>query len=148
MQKDTKTQTIAEFIEANGGLEKLNGREVTNGKYRWVIASYLETGRVDLRRFPKASGEDLYFTLYQAKNVGIPGLRLAPRQVSVHQYAVKAKGRHAEVSAKHFTSKEEAVKYYESLTSPGSVEWAQKLRHTEETRTEPEETPDAKDSED
>ena len=153
MQKDTKTQTIAEFIEANGGLDKVALREVTNGKRSWVLR--LEDGAKVIALASPSGTIEARFSQGNAKFLGIPGLRLVPRQVSFHQYAVKAKGRHAEISAKHFASKEEAVKYYESLTSPGSVEWVQKLRHTEETRTEPEETPekgeeklpDAKDSE-
>jgi hypothetical protein len=146
MQKDTKTQTIAEFIEANGGLGKLLGRTVTDGKNSLRL---LGVNQYDALLFEDQKTAKVFeVPLDISAFISIPGLRLAPRQVSVHQYAVKAKGRHAEVSAKHFASKEEAVKHYESLTSPGSVEWAQKLRHTEETRTDPEETPDAKNSED
>jgi hypothetical protein len=146
MQKDTKMQTIAEFIEANGGVRNIRERVLTNGKNSWTLLGMDQFDKLALKDHETDKTLTLPTRLLQF--LRIPGLRLAPRQVSVHQYAVKAKGRHAEVSAKHFASKEEAIKYYESLTNPGSVEWAQKLRHTEETRTEPESPPDAKESED
>ena len=113
MQKDTKTQTIAEFIAANGGVSKVIGRAVTNGKNSWLVHGVSLYNDLILGDQKTAKVFEIPFNILSF--ISVPGLRLKPQQVSVHQYAVKAKGRHAEVSAKHFASKEEAVKYYERL---------------------------------
>jgi hypothetical protein len=136
MPKDIKCQTIAEFIDAHGGLDKLVGREVTNGERTWLVGRGAEKS---LYRMVLTDPNGFILAKFfkdTSKFLGIPGLRLAPRKLDVYQFAVKVKGRHPEVSTKHFANGKEAIAYYESVTNVGSVEWVQQLTDTKETRTE------------